>query len=143
MLFYLYEICIVNRFFGYSITYDEVGNPLTYRGNTLTWTFERRLASFGIITYTYNEDGIRSLNSFRYRGYYYDTDTNVKKVLTIVGLSWRLIDYVIEHTYEINVNSNDNRAWAFRTLWWYSSSIKYALWRYTTIPFWLYRLICV
>ena len=60
MLFYLYEICIVNRFFGYSITYDEVGNPLTYRGNTLTWTFGRRLASFGNISYTYNEDGIRT-----------------------------------------------------------------------------------
>ena len=353
----------LTSFNGQTITYDEVGNPLTYRGNTLTWNFGRRLASFGNISYTYNEDGIRTkkiignkttefyldgsniirqsdgtdtlyffydrddnltgfeyngdvyfyvknmqgdvvaisddsgnvvaeytydpwgkvlsvtgtnsalgnLNPFRYRGYYYDTDTSlyylqsryydpetgrflnsddvnfigtteseisynpfaycendpvnaidptgnywyytyagfkktrlgfdvnvsrsflskwfclayaydflrangkwnwygytysgmtklriaqelwahaiayyvgsyVKKVLTIVGLSWRLIDYVIEHTYEINVNSNDNRAWAFRTLWWYSSSIKYALWRYTTIPFWLYRLICV
>ena len=37
-----------------------MGNPLTYRGNTLTWTFGRRLASFGNISYTYNEDGIRT-----------------------------------------------------------------------------------
>ena len=77
MLFYLYEICIVNRFFWYSITCDEVGNPLTYKGNTLTCTFGRRLAGFVNITYTYNEDGIRLLNLFRYRGYYYDTDTSL------------------------------------------------------------------
>ena len=37
-----------------------MGNPLTYRGNTLTWNFGRRLASFGNISYTYNEDGIRT-----------------------------------------------------------------------------------
>ena len=77
MLFYLYEICIADYFYGFVITYDEVGNPLIYRGNTLTWNFGRRLASFGNITYTYNEDGIRNLNPFRYRGYYYDTDTSL------------------------------------------------------------------
>lgn len=50
----------LTTFNGQTITYDDVGNPLTYRGNTLTWTFGRRLASFGNITYTYNEDGIRT-----------------------------------------------------------------------------------
>ena len=67
----------LTSFNGQTIAYDDVGNPLTYRGNTLTWNFGRRLASFGNITYTYNEDGIRNLNPFRYRGYYYDTDTSL------------------------------------------------------------------
>ena len=67
----------LTSFNGQTIAYDDVGNPLTYRGNALTWNFGRRLASFGNITYTYNEDGIRNLNPFRYRGYYYDTDTSL------------------------------------------------------------------
>lgn len=45
---------------GQSITYDAVGNPTNYMGNTLTWTMGRQLASFGNISYTYNEDGIRT-----------------------------------------------------------------------------------
>lgn len=43
-----------------SITYDAVGNPTNYMGNTLTWTMGRQLASFGSNTYTYNEEGIRT-----------------------------------------------------------------------------------
>ncbi len=35
-------------------------NPLVYRGNALTWTMGRQLASFGSNTYTYNEEGIRT-----------------------------------------------------------------------------------
>ncbi|MBQ3136897.1 MAG: hypothetical protein IJB74_05370 [Clostridia bacterium] len=35
-------------------------NPLVYRGNALTWTMGRQLATFGDISYTYNEDGIRT-----------------------------------------------------------------------------------
>ena len=35
-------------------------NPLVYRGNALTWTMGRQLASFGNVSYTYNEDGIRT-----------------------------------------------------------------------------------
>ena len=45
---------------GQSITYDAVGNPTNYMGNTLTWTMGRQLATFGDISYTYNEDGIRT-----------------------------------------------------------------------------------
>ena len=36
-----------------------MGNPLTYRGNTLTWTKVRRLASFGANTFEYGASGIR------------------------------------------------------------------------------------
>ena len=45
---------------GQSISYDLSGNPTSYLGNTLTWTMGRQLASFGNISYTYNEDGIRT-----------------------------------------------------------------------------------
>lgn len=48
------------KFNGQSITYDAIGNPLSYKGNTLTWTMGRQLASYGSNTYTYNEDGIRT-----------------------------------------------------------------------------------
>jgi len=43
-----------------TIAYDAAGNPTNYRGNTLTWTMGRQLASYGNICYTYNEDGIRT-----------------------------------------------------------------------------------
>ena len=45
---------------GQSITYDAIGNPINYMGNVLTWTMGRQLATFGDISYTYNEDGIRT-----------------------------------------------------------------------------------
>ena len=46
-----------------TITYDDsvniLGNPKTYRGNNLTWTDVRRLASYGSNTFSYGADGIR------------------------------------------------------------------------------------
>ena len=49
---------------GESITYDAIGNPLLYRGKSLTWTQGRRLAGItaeGLnVTYTYDESGTRT-----------------------------------------------------------------------------------
>ena len=51
---------------GKQITYDAIGNPLTYDGNTYTWQNGRELASIqntekGLnITYKYTDDGIRT-----------------------------------------------------------------------------------
>ena len=49
---------------GTPITYDAIGNPLTYRGYTLTWQNGRQLASmkFGTINigFTYDVDGLRT-----------------------------------------------------------------------------------
>ena len=48
------------------ITYDTIGNPLTYDGNTYTWQNGRQLASIENannnlnITYKYNDNGIRT-----------------------------------------------------------------------------------
>lgn len=53
---------MLTSFNGESITYDAIGNPLSYKGNTLTWTMGRQLAAYGTNTYTYNEDGIRTSN---------------------------------------------------------------------------------
>ena len=51
---------------GKEITYDAIGNPLTYDGNTYTWQNGRELAGIqntekGLnITYKYTDDGIRT-----------------------------------------------------------------------------------
>ena len=55
---------LLTYYFGSTITYDDIGNPLNYRnGMTMTWVNGRRLASVtnsGVTTaYTYNDDGIR------------------------------------------------------------------------------------
>ena len=46
------------------LTYDAIGNPLTYRGYTLTWQNGRQLASMQLmqmrIEFTYNVDGLRT-----------------------------------------------------------------------------------
>jgi RHS repeat-associated protein len=49
---------------GSSITYDSIGNPLSYRGMTFTWDAGRQLASATsggtTATYKYNSSGIRT-----------------------------------------------------------------------------------
>ena len=49
---------------GMPITYDAIGNPLTYRGFTLTWQNGRQLASMKFRTinigFTYDVDGLRT-----------------------------------------------------------------------------------
>ena len=56
---------LLTSFNGQTITYDEIGNPLSYRdGYQFTWQHGRRLASVtkgtDSISYTYNPDGIRT-----------------------------------------------------------------------------------
>lgn len=62
---------------GQTITYDEIGNPLSYRGYTLTWKNGRQLASLsgnGLTTsYTYDVDGLRTsktVNGVKHEYYY-------------------------------------------------------------------------
>ena len=51
---------------GESITYDEIGNPISYRGSTLTWE-GRRLTGLEkgekSVSYEYDENGIRTKKS--------------------------------------------------------------------------------
>ena len=55
---------LLTAFNGQSITYDAIGNPLSYRGMTLSWAGGRRLASVSkeglSASYVYNSDGIRT-----------------------------------------------------------------------------------
>ena len=62
---------MLTSFNGKTITYDEIGNPVQYLGDTLTWTEGRRLASLSrpfpgkpenqtIYTYEYNAAGQRT-----------------------------------------------------------------------------------
>ncbi len=57
---------------GHACVYDAVGNPTSYRGNTLTWTRGRKLVSYGNVQFTYNAQGKRmSKNAV---DYYYNSD---------------------------------------------------------------------
>ena len=42
------------------ITYDALGNPLSYLGHTLTWDKVRQLKTFDNNTFSYNSEGIRT-----------------------------------------------------------------------------------
>ena len=62
---------------GQAITYDEIGNPLSYRGYTLTWQNGRQLATLSgngvTASYTYDVDGLRTsktVNGVKHEYYY-------------------------------------------------------------------------
>lgn len=62
---------------GQAITYDEIGNPLSYRGYTLTWQNGRQLATLSgngaTANYTYDVDGLRTsktVNGVKHEYYY-------------------------------------------------------------------------
>ena len=68
---------MLTNFNGKTITYDEIGNPIKYLGDTLTWTEGRRLASLSrpypgqpenqtIYTYEYNAAGQRTSKTKTY-----------------------------------------------------------------------------
>ena len=62
---------------GETITYDAIGNPLSYKGYTLTWQNGRQLASLSgnglTASYTYDVDGLRTsktVNGVKHEYYY-------------------------------------------------------------------------
>lgn len=67
---------VLTSYNGQSITYDEIGNPLTYRdGMSMTWKNGRQLAT--LTNGDTSPNHIGNLNPFRYRGYYQDTETGL------------------------------------------------------------------
>ena len=50
---------LLTSYDGQTITYDNIGNPLSYRGKTLTWN-GRQLKSVGNTVYTYDVNGLRT-----------------------------------------------------------------------------------
>lgn len=45
---------------GELFTYDKLGNPIVYRGHTLSWANGRQLTKFGEVKYEYGADGQRT-----------------------------------------------------------------------------------
>lgn len=72
---------------GEEIVYDAIGNPLEYKGNILTWTQGRRLASYCANTFVYGADGIR----VRKNDTYYTLDGD--KILKESGPHGTLVYY--------------------------------------------------
>lgn len=71
---------------GQAITYDEIGNPLSYRGYTLTWQNGRQLATLSgngaTANYTYDVDGLRTsktVNGVKHEYYYVGSTLQYEK----------------------------------------------------------------
>ena len=71
---------------GQAITYDEIGNPLSYRGYTLTWQNGRQLATLSgngvTASYTYDVDGLRTsktVNGVKHEYYYVGSTLQYEK----------------------------------------------------------------
>ena len=77
---------LLTAFNGQSITYDAIGNPLSYRGMTLSWAGGRRLASVSkeglSASYVYNSDGIRTQKTVNgvTTNYYLDGNSILRQV---------------------------------------------------------------
>ena len=92
------------------ITYDAIGNPLTYRGYTLTWQNGRQLASMQLmqmrIEFTYNVDGLRT-----------------SKKMTNVDLTHNY--YYVGSRLQYETISNDTALWYFYDADGNPSGIRY------------------
>ena len=73
--------------------YDALGNPSNYKGNTLTWTRGRMLASCGNNSYLYDMDGVRQEKTVNNVVHTYYTD-GTKIIAEKVG------DKVFEYYYD-------------------------------------------
>ena len=85
---------------GTPITYDAIGNPLSYRGYTLTWQNGRQLASMQLkqmrIEFTYDVDGLRTSknvsNVEQMHKYYYVGDRLQHETLGGSSALWYFYD---------------------------------------------------
>lgn len=84
---------------GEAITYDEIGNPLTYRDSlSFTWKNGRQLASLqngsSVINYTYNADGVRIGKSGSRAGTFIVSGTQILREINSVAT----IDYLYDES---------------------------------------------
>lgn len=97
---------------GQSITYDAIGNPLSYRdGMTMTWQNGRQLASLSKgstqVAYKFDANGMRtsktvhdtSIDQTRETKYYYDSDN---KLIAIYGLFGNIMHFYYDADGKIN-----------------------------------------
>ena len=82
----------LTSFGGESIVYDEIGNPTTYRGATLTWD-GRQLMSYSKgdknITYQYDADGLRTKQNK------YDSQNRIVSESSYIWNEGQLVGYSI------------------------------------------------
>ena len=84
---------LLTSFNGQNITYDEIGNPLSYRDEMqFTWT-GRQLSSLqkngNVVNYTYNSDGIRTSKTVNGTETTYQLDgTKIVSETTNVNIKW-------------------------------------------------------
>ncbi len=69
---YTYENGRLASYNGSTLEYDAIGNPTLYKGKTLTWSFGKRLASYGTNVFEYDFDGSRLRKNNT--NYIYDND---------------------------------------------------------------------
>lgn len=88
---------LLTSFNGQNITYDEIGNPLSYRdGMQFTWT-GRQLSSLqkngNVVNYTYNSDGIRTSKTVNGIETTYQLDgTKIVSETTNGNIKWYIYD---------------------------------------------------
>jgi RHS repeat-associated protein len=105
----------LRSFNGQTISYDGLGNPTTYRDNTLTWTRVRRLARYGSNTFEYNASGIRTKkNNITYTldGNKILRETDGTKTLTyyygnsgVIGFNYNGTNYFYEKNLQGDVTA--------------------------------------
>ena len=93
----------LTSFGGESIVYDEIGNPTTYRGATLTWD-GRQLMSYSKggtnISYQYDADGLRTKQLI------YDEEGRVANEVVYIWDNGQLVGYTaMLHSYTEETNS--------------------------------------
>jgi RHS repeat-associated protein len=96
----------LTSFGGESIVYDEIGNPTTYRGATLTWE-GRQLMSYSKdgtnISYQYNADGLRT------KQLKHDSQGRVSIEITYIWDNGQLVGYtstLYDYSAETGTTSN-------------------------------------
>lgn len=88
---------LLTSFNGQNITYDEIGNPLSYRdGMQFTWT-GRQLSSLqkngNVVNYTYNSDGIRTSKTVNGAETTYQLEgTKIVSETTNGNIKWYIYD---------------------------------------------------
>ena len=87
---------------GTNFKYDSLGNPTTYRDNTLVWERGRQLKSFGdIASYTYNVSGIRTSKQIgnTTTKYFLDGNRILAQVDTVSGVDNTTVTTTTEYIY--------------------------------------------
>ena len=93
---------LLTSYDGSAISYDGIGNPLSYRGMAFSWTQGRRLETILLenkeLSFTYNDEGIRTTKTVNGVTHYYNLEGS-----SIVDESWTDasgIEHIIIYIYD-------------------------------------------